>query len=68
MPVPSKYLLKLFIIVFVFVIFEGKNKRLLLLVVVVVVTNSQNPKRSDFEETHQFKRRRIVIDSSDESQ
>ena len=33
-----------------------------------IFTNSQNPKRSDFEETHQFKRRRIVIDSSDESQ
>ena len=33
-----------------------------------IFTNSQNPKGSDFEKTHQFKRRRIVIDSSDESQ
>ena len=33
-----------------------------------IFTNLQNPKASDFEKTHQFKRRRIVIDSSDESQ
>ena len=33
-----------------------------------IFTNSQNPKGSDFEKTHQFKRPRIVIDSSDESQ
>ena len=33
-----------------------------------IFTNWQNPKGSDFEKTHQFKRRRIVIDSSDESQ
>ena len=33
-----------------------------------IFTNSQNPKGSDFEKTHQFKRRRIVINSSDESQ
>ena len=33
-----------------------------------IFTNSQNPKGSDFEKTHQFKRRRIIIDSSDESQ
>ena len=33
-----------------------------------IFTNSQNPKGSNFEKTHQFKRRRIVIGSSDESQ
>ena len=33
-----------------------------------IFTNSQNPKGSDFEKTHEFKRRRINIDSSDESQ
>ena len=33
-----------------------------------IFTNSQNPKGSDFEKTHQFERRRIVIDGSDESQ
>ena len=33
-----------------------------------IFTNSQNPKGSDFEKTHQFKRWRMVIDSSDESQ
>ena len=33
-----------------------------------IFTNSQKPIGSDFEKTHQFKRRRIVIDSSDESQ
>ena len=33
-----------------------------------IFTNSQNPKGNDFEKTHQFKRRRIVIDSSDERQ
>ena len=37
MPVPSKYLLTLFIIVFVLVIFEGKIK--VVVVVVVVVTS-----------------------------
>ena len=31
-----------------------------------IFTNSQNPKGSDFEKTHQFERRRIVIDGSDE--
>ena len=33
-----------------------------------IFTNSQNPKGSNFEKTHQFKRRRIVIGSGDESQ
>ena len=33
-----------------------------------IFANSQNPKGGDFEKTHQFKRRRIVIDSTDESQ
>ena len=33
-----------------------------------IFANSQNPKGSDFEKTHQFKTRKIVIDSSDESQ
>ena len=33
-----------------------------------IFTNSQKPIRSDFEKTNQFKRRRFVIDSSDESQ
>ena len=33
-----------------------------------IFTNSQNPKGSNFEKTHQFKRRSIVIGSSDESQ
>ena len=33
-----------------------------------IFTNSQKPIGGDFEKTHKFKRRRIVIDSSDESQ
>ena len=33
-----------------------------------IFANSQNPKGGDFEKTYQFKRRRIVVDSTNESQ